>query len=423
MKSKKNIRPRPKKTHIQRSTKCSLKFSNSGKLNFIEQFIQEYTKACQQFINILWENKDKEIQSLLSKDITSQVETNISARAIQCCAKQASSIVRGTIRKHNKRMFKLKELMKNGKITKKLQKIIAKTKLTKPELEVINPELDQRFIKVVTSNNSFDMWLKLSCTGIHETIHLPLKKHKHFNYLIEQGFSLSPGCRLSAQDISFNFSKPKELVKRTEGSKKATDIGSLNVWTLNDGSSSQPCPHKHTLASIQKKMSRKKKGSKAFRRCQTHNIQHINWSLKQMNLDGVLELRRENLWDMKRFKNTGRYLTHWNYREILSKLDRLCEEQGVLVTKVSPTYTSQRCSQCGWTRKSNRKGKIFKCGACGFTCDADLNGSRNIVLELPVITKEQRLSRINVKGFYWYEIGQEFIVPCVQGEIYLRSVE
>ena len=257
------------------------------------------------------------------------------------------------------------------------------------------------------------MWIKLSSTGF-KPIYIPIRKHKHYNRLIEQEYKLKNGCRLGLSDISFNFSREKTL--KTTGEKIGTDIGVLNVWSTSDGLASKPCPHGHTLASINKRMSRKKKGSKSFGKCQTHRTHYVNWSLKQIDLSGVRELRRENLWDITRGKRVSRYLTHWGYPEILSKLDRLCEEQGVLVRTVNPTYTSQRCSECGWTCKSNRKGKTFSCVKCGLILDADINGSRNIVLDLVPIRKEVRLSRVNRVGFYWHEIGQACIVPDVQEE-------
>ena len=46
---------------------------------------------------------------------------------------------------------------------------------------------------------------------------------------------------------------------------------------------------------------------------------------------------------------------------------------------MNPRYTSQRCNQCGFISKSNRKGQsIFKCKECGYELNADLNASRNI---------------------------------------------
>jgi transposase len=70
------------------------------------------------------------------------------------------------------------------------------------------------------------------------------------------------------------------------------------------------------------------------------------------------------------------------------------------VVYVCPTYTSQRCSSCGWVRKSNR--------------DADLNAAKNIALNLRPIGTKERLSHKNRKGFYLCEVVQEPIVPVAQ---------
>jgi transposase len=49
------------------------------------------------------------------------------------------------------------------------------------------------------------------------------------------------------------------------------------------------------------------------------------------------------------------------------------------VQKVTPVYTSQRCSVCGHTAAGNRKSQaVFACLACHFTLNADVNAARNI---------------------------------------------
>ena len=48
---------------------------------------------------------------------------------------------------------------------------------------------------------------------------------------------------------------------------------------------------------------------------------------------------------------------------------------------VEPAYTSQACSQCGHTAKSNRPSQaVFACGACGFQANADHNAAINILV-------------------------------------------
>ena len=49
------------------------------------------------------------------------------------------------------------------------------------------------------------------------------------------------------------------------------------------------------------------------------------------------------------------------------------------VEKVPPAYTSQRCSACGHTAKESRESQAaFRCVACSFACNADVNAARNI---------------------------------------------
>jgi putative transposase len=49
------------------------------------------------------------------------------------------------------------------------------------------------------------------------------------------------------------------------------------------------------------------------------------------------------------------------------------------IRKVSPAFTSQRCSACGHTAAENRKSQaLFACVACAFTGNADVNAAINI---------------------------------------------
>jgi putative transposase len=49
------------------------------------------------------------------------------------------------------------------------------------------------------------------------------------------------------------------------------------------------------------------------------------------------------------------------------------------VEKVSPAFTSQRCSACGQVDRDSRESQaVFRCTACGFACNADVNAAINI---------------------------------------------
>jgi transposase len=58
---------------------------------------------------------------------------------------------------------------------------------------------------------------------------------------------------------------------------------------------------------------------------------------------------------------------------------RLEEKAPKRVEKVSPAYTSQRCSACGHVdRKSRESQALYLCTACGYVANADVNAARNI---------------------------------------------
>ena len=49
------------------------------------------------------------------------------------------------------------------------------------------------------------------------------------------------------------------------------------------------------------------------------------------------------------------------------------------VEKVKPHYTSQRCSACGQVDRDSRESQaVFRCTACGFAGNADVNAAMNI---------------------------------------------
>jgi transposase len=58
---------------------------------------------------------------------------------------------------------------------------------------------------------------------------------------------------------------------------------------------------------------------------------------------------------------------------------RLEEKAPGRVEKVRPAYTSQRCSACGHVDGGSRKSQAdFRCTACGYACNADVNAAKNI---------------------------------------------
>ncbi len=58
---------------------------------------------------------------------------------------------------------------------------------------------------------------------------------------------------------------------------------------------------------------------------------------------------------------------------------RLQDKAPGRVEKIKPHYTSQRCSACGQVDRDSRESQaVFRCAACAFACNADVNAAINI---------------------------------------------
>ena len=69
----------------------------------------------------------------------------------------------------------------------------------------------------------------------------------------------------------------------------------------------------------------------------------------------------------------------WAFRQLRSFIDYKAKLSGVPVFFVSPAYTSQTCSVCGFVHEGNRSSQSsFVCLRCAHSENADLNAAKNI---------------------------------------------
>lgn len=399
-----------------KSSKISVKFANRSKKELYRKIVNEYRNAVKLCIKELWTMKQ------LPKSPDSSVYKlcgdfgNTAFR--QAAARQALQVVKGTRKKLDAKKFVVKKLNAEGKFkqARKLQRKIDETSISMPDLENFGCQLNHRFIEIELGNvNSFDGWIKVKFIGGGVGVLIPFRRHKQFNRLLSEGKMLN-GARLHDNCIELSFELPD---KENHGSKTVgIDVGQCSVLSVSDGQQITVDKHGHSYRSICERLARKKKGSKSFQRTVKHRTNFIRWSLNQLDLNGVKEVKIEKLKNVYKGKRISRVMSHWNYRELRTLLISYFKERDVLVSEVSPGYTSQCCSKCGRVRKSNRKGRLFKCDHCGNIMNADLNASINIALNRkPLNMAKIRLERLNTKGFFWnpdgsISLSKEHIVPC-----------
>lgn len=77
---------------------------------------------------------------------------------------------------------------------------------------------------------------------------------------------------------------------------------------------------------------------------------------------------------------TKRQMHTWAFRRLQEYVTYKAAEQGIMVDFQDARYTSQKCSRCGHTQRSNRKGSDFCCVECGYAVHSDFNASKNVGL-------------------------------------------
>jgi putative transposase len=330
---------------IRRSV-LNINEANIGKSNSLSLMVEEMTRVINSYIDLIWEQRD-----FKSKFVGFKVDTWLSARLQQCLGKQALEIVKSQRKKKKK---------------------------TKPIFNGNSFNLDSRFVDFKYDDNTFDIWLRLSSLGNKLQLKLPAQAHKHYNKFKDWNKSKSIRLLKRVGKFFVEVFFEKNQLKKQEGKVIGLDCGYKKLLM-----SSENKVYDSGLEQVYKKISNKKQGSNAFKRVLKERNNLINQSINSITFDGVREVVAEDLKNVKKNskgrirKSFNNKLQRWSYLKVLDKLSMICEELGVIFTKVNPAYTSQKCSLCGVICKTNRKGEFYKC-SCGNEIDADLNAAINL---------------------------------------------
>ena len=178
----------------------------------------------------------------------------------------------------------------------------------------------------------------------------------------------------------------------------AIDLGLISFATLDDGTLfHHPKPYKtakEKLAYQQRKLALKQKGSnnrnkqkkligKTYQKITNirEDFQH-NLSKKLIrDYDKIIveDLNIKNMLEAKGFEVNKSNIQDASWGKFIEKLTYKAESADKLIVKVNPRNTSKMCSKCG---KINKKlalaDRTYKCEACGFTTDRDINAAKNI---------------------------------------------
>lgn len=394
-----------------RCSKHIISNANKSKVDKIDQLFVDYKCDLEIYINYIIDGT-LPLKTMMSSSLLPNEKIKHS-RYKQLIYKQASEIIRSQIDKSKKRRFstykKVYYYFKNQNrqldfVNKKFSELNLKdVKLSRfftiPKIKNLSINLDERFFNILTSKH-FDNFINIKLPYFNEKgtraiqINIPINQHKHSNNFKRDGFVLRKNIQLKKNGNHYfvNLIWEKEIKPKSEGKTIGIDIGYKKLIV-----SSENQLIGKNLEDLYIKITKKKKYSKKYYKLLTQRDNLINKACNELNLCDVNKIVIEDLKNVKKnksfktlkekgkntlykkqqtdYNNKSQY---WSYRQVIEKLTRMCEVNGIILVKVSPNYTSQTCSMCGLVDENSRKGEQFSCTSCKYEVDADYNASINI---------------------------------------------
>src|SRR6266478_6023514 len=266
-------------------------------------------------------------------------------------------------------------------------------------------------VKLETSQeSSFDYWLTISTLEKGQPIVVPVKLADYHKAQLtdpktQQARKLNSSVQLNKRDgvwwLTLSYDEEVTIQTVPGAPVIGIDVGIANFVTTSTGKQygsfhkNLRARHKRDRAKRRRKAKLraclKKKGvpklpstsSRTGQKLIRHVKQEINRAVNQCYADHPeAQFAYEQLSVVSmRFKARAQnaYLRASNLAHIPQQIAWNSQKRGVLATPVISAYSSQECSVCHYTDRTNRPDqRTFRCQVCGFEAHADHNASVNI---------------------------------------------
>ncbi|MFI8412852.1 zinc ribbon domain-containing protein [Paeniglutamicibacter gangotriensis] len=297
------------------------------------------------------------------------------------------------------------------KLARHLAKHLGSRKIRRPDLSRVRTLLLDSIIakpERPTGATAYSWWVTVATLTRGKPVRIPLKNNSYFENLAAQ-----PGARLAGviqlhlettgvgQPAGAAISlllNTRDAPKRETGTVVGLDFGMANALFATSDGRFLGQAMLHTLKSWDQRLTEiaaehQSRGlklrdnpeyralNKRIKSFVTNEIGRVlNILARENGEDRVAELVVEKL-DFRGHgmsRRMNRLLTRTGRACVKARLAALTPKYGILVTEVGSAYTSQECSGCGYTAKSNRRGRHFGCRFCGKKLHCDINAARVI---------------------------------------------
>ena len=354
-------------------THLKLEQANPSKLAKLDELAVEHQRVVQAYVDwlIAHEQRQPNKYAVIPE---SDVPTPLSDRWQRCAWQQACGIVQSWYSNECKTPPVLRKLCIQANAN----------------VVVIEPSETPRF----------DFWLRISTLEARKPVRIPISLYGRAQEALAEFPKLCTGVTLNKRDGQWYAT----LVVERRGRKPkrsqviGVDIGMVNIVSTSQGKrygQISPKLRKRVERSAEKRRRKqklnaclKRKGlptvdlrddrAEAFARNEIGRA--LNQMLDELPDGAAVALERLSVKDMRfKARQMNRALRASQLGYARDKLKFKLDERAIRYRSVQPAYSSQQCSQCGFTLSMNRRSQdTFVCLWCGYTANADENAASNI---------------------------------------------
>ena len=354
-------------------THLKLDQANPGKLERLDELAAEHQRVVQAYVDWMISH-EIHLPDKYAPVPEQEISTSLSDRWQRCAWQQACGIV---------------------------QSWYSNERENPPELHNVCIQANANVVVVEPSTTSqFDFWLRISTLAAGHPVRIPIKLYEHAKETLAQFPKLCSGVTLNRRDGEWfaTFVVERKGPKARSSEVLGVDIGMVSIVSTSDGrrygqvspelrrrvehANVKRCRKQQLNACLKRKsrptVSLKDAKAEAFARNEIGRA--LNQMLDELPGGVKVALERLTVKDM-RFKSRqmNRALRASQLGYVREKLKFKLDERGVRYRSVQPAYSSQQCSQCGFTIPMNRRSQAeFHCPWCGFEANADENAASNI---------------------------------------------
>jgi hypothetical protein len=349
-------------------THLKLNRANVGKRAALDAVAAEYQRVTQCFVNSLIDAETREPDKYA--DIPS-LPNILSQRWLRCAWQQACGLV---------------------------QSWYSNARTNRPVLHNLCIQANANVVVLEKSATAtFDYWLRISTLDAGHPVRVPIKLYKNAQVILEQYEKLCSGVMLNKRHGQWyaTFVVERHNRKATATQVLGGDIGMKAVLTTSDGQRYGEFGQmvKQRLVKTDAKRARKQKLNTCLKHKQLPTVslrdhraeafvrngigQALNQMVRAVLPGYAVALEKLNVKDMRfKSRSLNRLLKAHQLGFIRDRLKFKLDEQGIRYRSAQPAYSSQQCSQCGFTFGLNRRNRAnFKCLWCAYQNQADVNAA------------------------------------------------